>query len=323
MFSFPSKRVSIYGCMEAGLLECLTAFSMSFPRPAFVTSPFPFKFHRPTLPKRLLDLGAAVAFDTRLSPSTETAMPRPLPPEIIDHVVNQLYDDSATLKTCCLVSKSWIRRTRKHLFANVSFDGLSSGVKYWVDAFPDLTNSPAHHTRTLSIRHPPLFGSFDTILTFCNVERLEVIARSFLVEAALTPLRGLFPVLRSLYLSFDSLFDSEIFGFICSSPLLEDLAFAFRSNVQWVERWNVPPTSPRLSGSLDIGNASEGIRPITQRLLNLPNGIHFAKITVSWRSEEDVGSTVDLVSRCAETLQTLDIANLRSGPIPSPSIPNI
>jgi len=250
-------------------------------------------------------------------------MPRPLPPEILDHVVNQLYDDSTTLKTCCLVSKSWIRRTRKHLFATVSFDGLSSGVKYWMDAFPDLTNSPAHHTRTLSIRHPPLFGSFDTILTFCNVERLEVIARSFLVEAALTPLRGLFPVLRSLHLSFNSLFDSEIFGFICSSPLLEDLAFAARGSVHRDGRWNVPPTSPRLSGSLKIENAPNGIQSITQRLLNLPNGIHFTKITAPWHSEEDVGSTMDLVSKCAETLQSLDITNLRSGAIPSLSIPNI
>ncbi|KAF9789295.1 hypothetical protein BJ322DRAFT_1000309, partial [Thelephora terrestris] len=42
-----------------------------------------------------------------------------IPPEICDHIVDFLHDDPKTLKQCCLCSRSWVPRTRKHLFAVV------------------------------------------------------------------------------------------------------------------------------------------------------------------------------------------------------------
>ncbi|KAF9789198.1 hypothetical protein BJ322DRAFT_1000595, partial [Thelephora terrestris] len=45
-----------------------------------------------------------------------------LPPEILDLVTDNLSDEPSTLKACCLVSKSWVPRTRKHLFASVKFN---------------------------------------------------------------------------------------------------------------------------------------------------------------------------------------------------------
>ena len=42
-------------------------------------------------------------------------------PELFDHVVDFLHDSSGTLENCCLVSKSWIPRTRKYLFAEINF----------------------------------------------------------------------------------------------------------------------------------------------------------------------------------------------------------
>jgi len=44
----------------------------------------------------------------------------------------------------------------------------------------------------------------------------------------------------------------------------------------------------------------EGIRSITHRLSDLPNGIHFTKISVRWLCE-DVRSMMNLVSTCADT----------------------
>ena len=68
----------------------------------------------------------------------------------------------------------------------------------------------------------------------------------------------------------------------------------------------------------------KGIQSITRRLLDLPNGINFMKIAVLWFSEEDVKSTMDLVSRCVDTLQSLDIASHRSGMSRSlPPIPGV
>ena len=51
----------------------------------------------------------------------ETTMSCTLPPEILDLIIDHLHDEPATLKTCCVVSKSWVPRTRKHLFALVEF----------------------------------------------------------------------------------------------------------------------------------------------------------------------------------------------------------
>ena len=47
----------------------------------------------------------------------ETTMSTPsLPPEILDLIVGHLCDKTA-LKTCCIVSKSWVPRNRAYLFA--------------------------------------------------------------------------------------------------------------------------------------------------------------------------------------------------------------
>ncbi|KAF9644036.1 hypothetical protein BDM02DRAFT_3103536, partial [Thelephora ganbajun] len=42
-----------------------------------------------------------------------------LPQEIQDHVIDLLHDDDETLRSCALVSRSWLRQSQKHLFAEV------------------------------------------------------------------------------------------------------------------------------------------------------------------------------------------------------------
>ncbi|KAF9642570.1 hypothetical protein BDM02DRAFT_3105483, partial [Thelephora ganbajun] len=44
-----------------------------------------------------------------------------LPPEVCDYIVDLLHNKPDTLGWCCLVSRSWIPRTRKHLFADIKF----------------------------------------------------------------------------------------------------------------------------------------------------------------------------------------------------------
>jgi hypothetical protein len=44
-----------------------------------------------------------------------------LPPELSDYIVDLLHDQPETLKWCCLVSKSWVPRTRRHLFGDIAF----------------------------------------------------------------------------------------------------------------------------------------------------------------------------------------------------------
>ena len=75
-----------------------------------------------------------------------------LPQEISDYIVDSFHDQPQTLKRCCLVSKSWVPRTRKHLFRGIVFR-YTSNLKAWKRTFPDPANSPGYYTRSLSFSH--------------------------------------------------------------------------------------------------------------------------------------------------------------------------
>jgi hypothetical protein len=62
--------------------------------------------------------------------SPTTTMPNPhLPAELLDNIVDHLHDTEDALRSCCLVSKSWIPRTRRHLFARI--DSLPHRAVTW------------------------------------------------------------------------------------------------------------------------------------------------------------------------------------------------
>jgi len=231
---------------------------------------------------------------------SETTMPL-LPPEILDSILEHLLDKPATLKNCCLISKLWLPRVRRHLFAHVRF-GISVSPVLWRKAFPDPSSSPGHHTHTLSISFKPVITGTDTgasnwIHTFHNVVHLEL---SFLSWAPLA-LYGLFPILRSLSL-WCTPFD---FSLICSFPLLEDLALVVPASLMDVERSNATLASPKLTGTL-ILEACGKIRSAIRPLLDRPGGIHFSKIRVTFCKEE-AEPVSKLVSMCSKTLKSLTL----------------
>jgi hypothetical protein len=234
-------------------------------------------------------------------------MSRSLPPEIVDLIVDNLRNEPAALKACCIVSKPWIHRTRKHLFAGVEFHTRKSPIKLWKKTFPDPCNSPAHYTRILSIYGIPAVTAANVdaggwIRTFHNIVHLHLqYIGSNDLRSSLVPFHGLSPTLRSLSLSSTS---SEVLGLICSFPFLEDLAWNPYSYGS--DGWDTASTSPKLTGFLDL-NVSSKIRPAIRRLLDLPGGLHFTKITVRG-SIEDTESIMYLVSRCFDTLESLDLS---------------
>ena len=70
------------------------------------------------------------------------------PPEISDCVIDLLHEEPKVLRECCLVSKSWVPCTRKHLFGTVEFN-RSADIDTWKKAFPNPANSPTCYTRLL------------------------------------------------------------------------------------------------------------------------------------------------------------------------------
>ena len=244
-----------------------------------------------------------------------------LPPEILDHIVDHLHDESATLGACCIVSKSWIPRSRIHLFAHVNFTNRLP-VGSWAEAFTDPLNSPAHYTRTLEIQGRDATTTVGAdanrwIRTFHNVAHLHI---SYHPEH-LVLFHGLSPTIRSLHLQFGHVQLSECFDLMCSFPLLEDLTLLVYDCEDDVDGWTTPSTSPRLNGTLELRSMVR-IGPITRWLLNLPNGLNFTEVFLTCANETDFKSTTDLVSGCSNTLEFLGFVNLIPGVFPSVPVPD-
>ena len=233
-----------------------------------------------------------------------------LPPEILDLVAEHLYGERATLKICCLVSKSWVPRARRHLFARVEFHHDDSPVESWMKAFPDPANSPAHHVRSLRICSLPDLVAATTVAhawtrTFSNIVKLIVETKPWDDnQTTLVSLHALSPVLKTLTLIHNSIPSSEVFNLICSFPSLEDLSLMSIGDRE-TDTSALPPISPKFTGALYLV-MNRGIRLDVSRLLSLPGGLHFTRILVGCL-EEDFESITGLVSACCGTLETFTV----------------
>ena len=250
-----------------------------------------------------------------------------LPTEILDQVVDHLHDEEPALRNCCLVSKSWIPRTRTHLFADIKLQ-TQRKLESWKETFPDPSTSPAHHARTLSISCSRNITAADAgagswISSFSRVVRLVVNSQGLFPSmqlGSLTPFHGFSPI-KSLHVDVYAV-PSHIFDLILSFPLFEDLTIRTHSKMfndgdgSYRPPTTVRPSiSPAFSGSLELSMVG-GMRPIALWLLSLPGGVHFRELSLTWAEEEDIALTMAFMERCAPTVESLDITcNSRGTPI--------
>ena len=251
-----------------------------------------------------------------------------LPPEILDNITDLLHSEPKALRNCCLVSKSWVPRTRKHIFFDISFPS-SGKITRWKKTFPDPANSPAYHVRTLFFGCPEAIEEADVeeleggwIQSFSHIEELRVSdmnyapARSFSLDL----FHKSSPSLKSLRVFSTALPLSQILNFVCSLPLLEDLALTvydrFAISGDELTPAFSPSTSPPLTGTLEFP-LQRGMTDAARRLLDLPNGLRFRKFDLIWRDEEDLRWTEKLVVACSNTLEYLDISQGWGGAIHS------
>ena len=156
--------------------------------------------------------------------------------------------------------------------------------------------------RVMGILFGPLGPSYYlcTLTVIHNVMHLHF--RFLFLAHQNTPFNGFSHTIRSLRLTCTSF---EIFDLVCSFPLLEDLALVDIHPGDATAKWSAPSSSPKLTGSLDLSSAA-GIRLPICRLMGLPDGLRFAKITASCL-DGDFESMSDLVSRCSDTLEYLNL----------------
>ena len=144
------------------------------------------------------------------------------------------------------------------------------------------------------------------IASFSRIVHLGIINLDFAV--AFIPFHGFSPVIKSLHASF--LFNPplQIFDLILPFPLLENLAVAVKPEV-WknellttTQLLNLPP----FTGSLEL-HWRGGIKLVARRLLSLPSGIRFRKLTLGWFDEEHLMLILGLMTVCLNALESLDI----------------
>ena len=243
-----------------------------------------------------------------------------LPPELLDYVVDFLHDTKYALRNCCLVSKSWIPRARQHLFAHVQFE-TREDLESWKETFPDPLASPAHHTKTLFVGSLHFATATDAevggwIRGFSRVVLLKVVDLGTYVDqpgANLVPFHGFSPVIKSLYVKVPTLLSSQVFDLILSFPLLEDLTVVtYKALTDDNDGPGGPPTiilpsTPPMTGSLTLIRR-EGLKSLARRLLSLPRGINFQKLTLTLLRGEDLSLATALVEGCSHTLESLDLS---------------
>jgi len=247
-----------------------------------------------------------------------------LPCEILDHIVDLLHDSRTPLRNYCLVSKSWITRTRTHLFARVEFQTADS-LESWKKIFPDPSTSPAHYTKVLLIGGSAVVTAVDVeagswIRGFSRVVHLAVVgeypATPGCTEAAFNQIRGFLPSVKSFCINYVVFSPSQLWDLILSFPLLEDLSVigsypVFASGDDHHDGLSTatqPSSLPVFTGSLEL-LLSGRMRPTLHHWLSLPGGVHFRRLALKWTCKEDISLTVVLIEECTHTLESLDITD--------------
>ena len=179
----------------------------------------------------------------------------------------------------------------------------------------------------MSVRCTQLVMMADTrvgglIQTFPRVVRLELswtsldnnrrVTADDVDKISFTPFQNFSSTLKSLHTAALFLPYRQIFNLVLSSPLLEELTLSGRSLLSsdgddsHGSQTMVSLIPPALTGSLEL-HVLGGVGYPTRRLLGLPGGLHFRKLALSLFQEDDIRWITELVARCVDTLECLDV----------------
>ena len=235
----------------------------------------------------------------------------PVPQELVERMIDLLRSDIGALQACCLVNKTWVSRSRYHLFYQVEILD-DTQLHYWISTFPYPVSNVAGFVRHLHIARPRMLDVSEFSLEqFTDLEyfslgdipdpttRLEVAAMANILLLP-TPLRSIRLCLErirawdisSLFQRFHSLEDlSLLCHVICSQRGIEDTITL--------------EASPKLRGELKIITKND-LTLFAALLESLPNGMHFTRASIAIPLEQP--RTINtLLQPLAHTLTSLSI----------------
>lgn len=252
-----------------------------------------------------------------------------LPQELVDRVIDFLHNDRPALKASCLVHTDWIDPCRCQLFGSVTLNGLMD-LESWAETFPSVLQSPAHHTRKLTLiglcaslgdkglnpdklddsllQHLRSFNQLrKLVFTALNLHPRNSPELHFLhVRSSLTSL---------LFHSPYPTTQKKLLHFICSFPHLENLSITGVS--RWLEDgkegYSVPQASPPFRGMLKLAGFSDPGGKFSSRLVDLPNNVRFRLLKLDFLRAEECKSAERLIISCAATLEELQLGSSFAG----------
>jgi len=236
---------------------------------------------------------------------TEMVVVPRIPQEIIDEILDYLAGDSdlISLRSCSLVSKSWIAPCQRHLFHTVHFaPGATFG---WSRTFRAPEESPAHFVRDLRVStggSDRLF--FEYTPWFTNVERVTLLG-----DGEWTPTCWRLPEsITSLTMRTDTATLVQIRDILAQLPNLDDLSLS-GANYTLNETTSVgigTVLKGRFGGRLQLLKGYAGMG-VVDMLLEVPTGLRFTEVEIRC-IHGCLPSTVRLAEVCCKTLVKLSYA---------------
>ncbi|SJL02861.1 uncharacterized protein ARMOST_06201 [Armillaria ostoyae] len=141
----------------------------------------------------------------RIPPSIAAASPQPIiPQELIDIIIDYLYNDTRSLRACALVSSSWSGRSQQNLFLRIALAG-----KPWPDKRKSRTSAELFLRLIESAPHIPSFVRHLEIIEGDAFRSYRWLARSMpILDCILPTLTNL----RTFHINFTGLLWRDIPG---------------------------------------------------------------------------------------------------------------
>jgi len=235
-------------------------------------------------------------------------VPQEIVDEILGHIAAGSYAYAAviSLRSCSLVSKSWVPTCQQHLFHTITFTLWN--IDKWLEAFPVPEESPAHYVKELSVQIGGTFcvpeELFQRTLWFGNVRKVALFGDWY--GRRIYPFWRLPQSVTSLVIRTDVFTLMDTWDLLARLPNLDDLSLSC-----YLADDRAPPAIEavprgRFSGRLQLleGPAHEDL---TNMLLEVPTGLRFTEVVIFCHRKCSL-STVRLVEACAKTLVKLSLA---------------
>lgn len=242
---------------------------------------------------------------SRLPKWTKTTRIPSVPQELIDEVLDHLAGDMTTLRSCSLVSKSWIQSSRRHLFSSVFF--TATDIAKWNASFPNPEDSPARHVRDLSFCFVQLdvpIHFADQMPYFSGVRQLTLIGRTAADPGFISALGQLPSSIRSVDITFSKVLTTHIISVMRQLPNLDNLSLLC---AEWGGR--IPPGTEkliqcRLRGKLRLRRRFAH-HDFLNMLTDLPTGSQFAEVEIRDAGMDCFPATLKFIRTCQDNLTKL------------------